>query len=314
MSGFVSDSSESALSAILDQADSQGSDSVSEEGVENEEGLQASEEEQTEETKIEEKKEEDPLSRKFAALSRKEKEIRQKSADLDRKMAELEAKMASLEKGNQPDVPKTPELSMEQLLRKSPFEALEKAGYDLNTLAQIALNEGKLPQEMQIKLMREDMESQFKSQLEELKSQLAEKESKQEQQKYEQVIQNFKSEIVSTAKSNEEKYELVNSIENYDLVFDTIQEHYNETGEILDVESALQAVEDYLLAESQKILKANKARKLIESKTQPTKTETKPKSPTLTNSNSAQTPQKDNGLLSDEASLREAAKLIKWFE
>lgn len=120
------------------------------------------------EPKTEEKPKEDLLSRKFAALSRKEKQIR----EYENKLKQREA--AFNEKSKQPEVAKEPEVNWEDLMRTDPLGAMKKAGYDLNAIAEIALNDGKQPIERQMKLMQENLEKKYKAEVDAIRAELAE--------------------------------------------------------------------------------------------------------------------------------------------
>ena len=66
----------------------------------------------------------------------------------------------------------------------------------------------------------------------------------------------FKKKIGSFVSQNE--YELINASEANGLVYDVIEEHYNDTGRILDMKEAADAVESYLEDEAMKLMRLNK--------------------------------------------------------
>ena len=138
-----------------------------------------SEEESHEVEEVKEQEgEDDQFSRKFAALSRREKEIRAKEADYEQKVEELQARLYELE--NDPEEPQIP---LEERLRRNPFETLEEMGLGYDKLTELALNDGKLTPEMQMRLMREELEHGYKSKFEELEERLAQKEEEEVQEK-----------------------------------------------------------------------------------------------------------------------------------
>ena len=57
-----------------------------------------------------------------------------------------------------------------------------------------------------------------------------------------QIQDNFQEEIGSFVSQNE--YELINASEANGLVYDVIEEHYNDTGRILDMKEAADAVDN----------------------------------------------------------------------
>lgn len=104
-----------------------------------------------------------------------------------------------------------------------------------------------------------------------------------------------------------------------DLIYETIVEHYNTTkqdgdeGEILSVEDAADAVEQYLEEQARSVIQKTKKAKSFYQSEKPKTVESKPNM-TLTNEGSAQSSGSAAGMLSDEESKLEAAKLISWFE
>jgi hypothetical protein len=263
--------------------------------------------------KEEQSQEERLFASKFAALSRKEKALREKERQLETRMQELEQRLNSAQK----DEPKQQEEPLELRLKKNPFEALQSLGFDYETLAQIALNDGKLTPELQMKLMREELERQYNEKFQQLESKLTEKEQKELEQRHAQVIENFKQEIAEHVGENAAEYELL-AIEGEDgvqLVYDVIEEHYNSTGEILDKKDAAMLVENHLLEEAKKRVGLSKIKKLLGASEPKVQTEPKQAKPSVTLSNEqSQTSQPADRFLSDEESLAQAAKLIKWVE
>ena len=248
--------------------------------------------------------EDDQFSRKFAALSRREKDIRAKEADYEYRMRELEEKLQELQ--NPPEEPQAP---IEERLRRNPFETLEEMGLGYDKLTELALNDGKLTPDMQMKLMREELEHGYKSKFEELEERLAQKEQEEEYNKYESIETNFKQEIDSFVNGKDE-FELINANGASDLVYDVIEEHYNDTGRVLNMDEAAEAVESYLEDELEKLMSLGK----VKSRFSPRQEQVfkRQPSPTLSNAHSAQAYQRADRPLSNEESVKEAAKLIRW--
>ena len=138
--------------------------------------LDASEEVEQSLEEAREPEKSDDFSRKFAALSRREKEIRAKEAEYDKRIAELEERLGSFGKKPEPE----PELPIEYRLKKDPLRALEDMGLSYDKLTELALNDGKLTPEMQMRLMREELEGGYKKKFEELENRLLEKERSDE--------------------------------------------------------------------------------------------------------------------------------------
>ena len=249
----------------------------------------------------------DDFSRKFAALSRREKEIRAKEAEYEQRIAELEQRFVAQEPQKEPEIP------FDVRLRQNPLKALESVGLSYDKLTELALNDGKLTPEMQMKLMREELETDYKSKFEDLENRLVEKEKGLEEQRYEDIKLGFQNEIESFVNSNGEEYELIKANDANDVDYEVIEEHYNETGKILDIKEAAEAVESYLEEEATKLLQLSKVR----SKFNPGDNEQEPQRQsqvTLSNAHSAQANERVARKLSDEESKSAMAKMLQWDE
>ena len=251
--------------------------------------------------------ERDDFSRKFAALSRREKEIRAKEAEYDKRIADLEEKFRPQEPEKQPELP------IEYRLKQNPLKALEEMGLSYDKLTELALNDGQLTPDMQMKLMREEIENGYQSKYKELEDRILEKEKNDEQRRYDDIETGFKNEIESFVSSNPEQFELIQANEAKDVVYEVIEEHYNETGKILDIKEAAEAVESYLEEEAEKLLKLGK----IRSKFNTGDIEQEPRRQsqvTLSNAHSAQANERVARKLSDEESKSAMAKMLQWDE
>ena len=271
--------------------------------------LDASEEVEQSLEEAREPEKSDDFSRKFAALSRREKEIRAKEVEYDKRIAELEERLGSFGKKPEPE----PELPIEYRLKKDPLRALEDMGLSYDKLTELALNDGKLTPEMQMRLMREELEGDYKKKFEELENRLLEKEKSDEQRRYDDIQRGFQNEIEDFVESNSDKYELIQANEANDIIYDVIEEHYNDTGRILDIEEAAEAVENYLEEEAEKIFRLGKFRSKFgiendfEQEESPRQSQV-----TLSNAMSAQANERVGRKLSDEESKALAAKMLKW--
>ena len=260
--------------------------------------------------------EEDKFASKFAALSRRDKELREREAEINNKLALLEEKFAALENPSEPE--KEPELPLEYRLKSNPLETLKEMGLGYDKLTELALNDGKLTTDMQMQLMREELESKFGSELERLQNELAEKEKAQEEQKYEEVVNNYMNELTEFV-NTDQKYELIRANDSVDLVYDVIEDYYNETGRILDMNEAADQVEAYLEEELDRIvnntqklqekfgLTKAEAEKIVEAQEQKSSND----SPTLSNTHSTVVSKQGSPKTRDE-SLLAAASLLKW--
>jgi len=161
--------------------------------------------------------------------------------------------------------------------------------------------------------MREELEGDYKKKFDDLENRLLEKEKSDEQRRYDDIQRGFKNEINEYVDSNLEKYELIKANEANELVYDVIEEHYNDSGRILDIEEAAQAVENYLEEEAEKLLKLGKLRSKFNLKDDVEQEESPRQSQvTLSNAMSAQANERVDRKLSDDESKALAAKMLKW--
>ena len=193
----------------------------------------------------------DQFASKFAALSRKEKALRDRESEYESKFEEMERRLEEYETNSQ-----EPEVDWEHLLRNDPLGASEEAGLGYDKLTELALNDGRLTPDMQMSAMREEIERDYKRKFEDLEERLQAKEEAEVEEYYNNVQDNFQEEIGSFVSQNE--YELINASEANGLVYDVIEEHYNDTGRILDMKEAADAVESYLEDEAMKLMRLNK--------------------------------------------------------
>jgi hypothetical protein len=237
------------------------------------------------------------FDRKFAALSRKEKAIRDREIELEKKY------------GN-----KEQELPLERRIRSNPLKALEELGLDYEKLTELALNDGRLTPDMQMKLMREELENDYKDKFNSLEERLNAKEKMEEEAKYDAVKQGFVGEIKSFVNENSTDFEYVAHNDATDVVYDVIEEHYNETGRILDIKEAVQAVESYLEEEAEKLLNLGKVKNRLTSMRDGYEQPQRQSQTTLSNAHSAQANERVARKLSDEESKSAMAKMLQWDE
>ena len=237
------------------------------------------------------------FDRKFAALSRKEKALRDRELELEKKY------------GN-----KDKEIPLERRIRSNPLKALEELGLDYDKLTELALNDGRLTPDMQMKLMREELENDYKDKFNSLEERLNAKEKMEEEAKYDAVKQGFVGEINSFISENKSDFEYVAHNDATDVVYDVIEEHYNETGRILDIKEAVQAVESYLEEEAEKLLNLGKVKNRLTSMRDEYERPQRQSQTTLSNAHSAQGNERVARKLSDEESKSAMAKMLQWDE
>ena len=258
-----------------------------------------------------EKVEEQKFSRKFAALSRKEKQLKAKEAEYTKRLAELETKLKVKE------VPKqeAPEIPLDKRFKKDPFKALEDLGLPYDKLTELALNDRQLTPDMQMKLMREELENDYKAKFESLEKRLNEKDNNDKKLKYDNIQKNYMSKVKGFVDGNSDTYEFIKANGAEEVIYDVVEAHYKESGKILTIKEAADAVESHLEDEAEKLLKLKKVSSRIKSYMQQPKEpeSTKPKPVTLTNAHSQQTADEQiKQMLSSDESKREIAKMLRW--
>jgi DNA repair exonuclease SbcCD ATPase subunit len=254
--------------------------------------------------------ENDPMSAKFAALSRKEKAIRQREQELEQRLAELEQRVSATKEPEQEQEPEQEPL--EWRLKKNPLKTLEEMGIPFDKLTEIGMNEGEIPLDMKMQLMREELEQKYESKIQELQKKFEEQDQSKQQQKEQEAINNFKNTITTFVKENGETYEFINADEAFEDVFDVINQYYEQTGEILETKEAADQVERYLEDRFKKVMQAQKSKKLMGLDIPQKKANKVQPSQTLKNSDAHVENKIDYGALSKEEALREAGKFLKW--
>lgn len=270
------------------------------------------------EAKPEEKKsEEQDYSSRYAALSRREKLL----VDKERKLKEMESKYKDKDSNFQSWEEKKAKF------KQNPDSIFDEVGMSFDELINyklgLATKEEQAsndPDAMYKKLKAElltEVEQKEKAKLEQ------EQKTRQEQEEKEnvQIIENFKSELVDAIKKNTDKYELINYQGNYDLVFDVIQQYYDEHEEVLPIDQAADHVESYLESLVEGATKLKKFQTKFAPKAESTQTpESAPKTnpaqdnapKTLSNSLNSQNSSFNREPISIEESKRRAAQLLRW--
>ena len=254
--------------------------------------------------------EKDEFASKFAALSRKEKALRQREAEMESRFKEMEDRLKAYE---EKENTKEPEIPLDYKLKRNPLETLAELGLPYDKLTELALNDGKLTPEMQMEIMRRDLEDKYSKELESIRNDLLERDKKAEEQKYQDTINSYMSELTNFVNESD-KYELIRANDAVDLVFDVVDNHYKETGNILSNEEAANLVESELEEELKRVM-ASAGKKLgygISEPKQPAKEPTQ--SPTLSNSQTSHVSTRGERNLSDDESKAAAAQLIKWMD
>lgn len=170
-----------------------------------------------------------------------EREKAAKAAELEvenrgKTLAEREAKVAEFE----------------ALKSKDPLKALAMLGMTYEELTQVALADGNVPPELEIKKVKAELDEFKNSQIEALQRQ-AEEEKTRAENKQREALTSFQGDISKYISENTDRYELITFEGKQDLVYDVIEEHFERTkdpetgiGEILKTDQAADKVEAWL--------------------------------------------------------------------
>lgn len=254
------------------------------------------------------------LSAKFAALSRKEKQLKQQESQWRQQQQTLSQQMSEIRAEN--EKMKREYEEYRKNIKTSPLQAMEKEGYSFEQLTEMQMNNQNPTPEMLIKQMRSELESGYKSELEQLKKQIADEKLQQQEAAETQTVTHYKSQINEHVSGNPDKYELISLNEASDLVFQVATEFYESEGRILSAEEAADFTEKYLEEEAKKVLNAKKfkAQQFKKSDVPSSKAPTlqKEKSQTLSNDLSTEVPVGNSRKLTRDEEIEAAAKLLRW--
>lgn len=198
---------------------------------------------------VEPPKEDPALSPKFAALAKKAKAAYQAQAQLKAEKAALEAKRKEIDEFSK----------YKQEATSNPLKALEALGWKYDDLVNFVLNDQKPTESQKLTQVEQRLEALQREQ-EEREQKRIQIEQEAAQRQYAETIDAFKSKVASHVSENSEKYELIQLHDAQELIFDTIEEYFNKTNQVMDIAKAAELVENYL--ESQFETTFTKAKKL----------------------------------------------------
>jgi len=184
-----------------------------------------------------ESKPEPKLGPKFAELAKRERAQFQREESLKAQAAQLQPLQEAIAQA-----------------RKNPLKLLEAAGLTYEEISEFILSDGEsVLEDTSVEKKLSDLQAKIEA------KEAAESKAKADSQQatVNQQIDAFKQSISSEVASNP-AYELIHSLGQEDMVYDVVLSHFNETGNVLPLPEALQAIESYLTEQSQKILKAKK--------------------------------------------------------
>lgn len=242
----------------------------------------------------------DPFSKNWGALHRQEKELRQREQAIKTQAAEVAEYK-----------------TMQDLKKRDPKAWLAKQGLTFEELTQSFLKDED-PVEAAKKYVEEKLGDFETKQLEAQKDLQAKVDA--------QRLEDYKHQVKSQILTAGDTYELVNSLDEYELVYNVIEEYWNLNQKVLDNDTAAATVESYLA--EREAARLNKLQSIKKFKKQDVSTETQ-KATTVEKSTNPTQKQKESKTLtgqhaatptavgnskklSNEESVSQAASLLKW--
>lgn len=166
------------------------------------------------------------FSKRFSALNRERKALSAKEIEIKKQMAQVESEKAELSKW------KEQQAAIKDA--KNPLKALEAFGYSYEDAAQFLLNDQKPTPDLMIKGVEEKVQA-LQAQLEDERRQKAEYERKMLEQESQKTNQQAISAIRTHLEANPD-FDALTALDMQHQVFNKINEHYNATGEVLQID------------------------------------------------------------------------------
>jgi hypothetical protein len=213
-------------------------------------------------------------SERFAALARKEAEVYRKQQAIRQQQAEI-ARQAEEVKAFQ---------DLRRQAALNPLEALKSLGLSYEQITEYMMNDNKPTPSLEVVSLRQELE-EFKKQSQserEAARRAAEEMAAKEQQ---QIIEQFRGEVSEYVKQHSETYELTALYGADNLVYQVIEEAFNQSGKVLAIPEAAKMVEEHLeeLAQQAQRTKKFAAKQSVASPQAPVAASVPRSGPTLSN-------------------------------
>lgn len=224
------------------------------------------------------------LTSKFDGLSRRERMLLQKER-------EIEAKASQVEQYE----------SLKELAKKNPAQLIEKFGLTYDQLTDYFASQ--TPEDETTRTV-----GSLKQELAELKKQMEVQKTEGQAKEIAKVREAKLEALKNLANADDTPYGLVSQFGSYEDVLQYMGQHYQATGEILDDQTALEAVEKQLEENLRQLAKSDKVRKLLGFAEQQSSPEVQSEKPmTLSNNFGSEAPRTQDTRGLSEAQLFELA-------
>jgi hypothetical protein len=188
-----------------------------------------------------------PASAHFSALAKKERLLVQEKQKIAQEKAEMQKQLEEVKKFNE----------TRQKAKSNPLQILESLGLTYEDITNYVLNGNKPGPDALISEVDQKFENFRREQEEkEQKKLAADKEAADAQMA--EVVAEFKQGVMDFLDDKKEQYELINLYGGQELVFTTIEKHFEDTQKIMSKEEAAQLVEEYLEGEFERATKESK--------------------------------------------------------
>ena len=174
-------------------------------------------------------------SERFAALSRREKQLFKKQQEFKSQQAQMQKQAEQYQQFE----------ALRQQVASNPLKAMEVLGISYQQLTDFILNGQKPTPELEVQQVRKEVEAlKQQRQLEQQQAQQMQK--RREEARFQADSKEFDEDISKFMTDNVEKYELVSMHAAQPIIRATIEQHYRNTKQIMDIEDATKLVEEYL--------------------------------------------------------------------
>ena len=241
--------------------------------------------------------------KRFRALAKREREIR------SREQALKERESTPPQRNPYDDI--------QMMARTDPLKAIKALGINYDELTQQVINDGNVTGEMALRRENEAL----RERLDKIENQFSDRVKQDEKLRYEQAYGSFVDEIRGFIK-NSDSYELIAQTDAYQDVANVMQQHYNDTGEIMTYADAAREVESSLEAIADRYLGAKKIEDRYRAKWAPSAQQDQPaeqaepeaipnRPKTLTNELAQSRSEASTKMLSREESLELIARKLR---
>lgn len=173
-------------------------------------------------------------SEKFAALARKEAEIFRKQQAVRQQQQILAQQAEQLRAFEQ----------AKRAAKLNPLDALKQMGLTYEELTEYVLNDNKPTPTAEVQSVRQELE-EYKRQAREEQERLAAQQKQAALAEQQRIVEDFRNEVNEYVAQHAETYELTSLYGGANLVSEVIEEHFRQSGKLMNVAEAAKLVEEH---------------------------------------------------------------------